>query len=361
MNELEALIRLNHFSHLGSIKIRLLLNHFGSAIQVLETSFEEIIEFLRLNPKVLSLWNKELSEQKWKLDFDLIDRFQVQVIPFTHSLYPQRLLEIVDFPVILYMLGTPLKKDQNCLAVIGTRQATLYGQEMARELSKELAHSGYTIVSGLARGIDTLAHQAALEVGRTIAVLGSGLASIYPAENKLLSQQIEKNGVVMSEFPMATPPDRQNFPQRNRIVSGMSLGTVLVEAPSHSGAILTAERAIGQGRPVFAMPGRVDQECFRGNHDLIKRGKAHLIENAQDVLKHFNDFSLPLDYKQVRSVSLSDEEEAILKNFSKQERSVEELVMELQWPIAKINVLLMSLVLKKVIKEYPGKIYKKIN
>jgi DNA processing protein len=259
------------------------------------------------------------------------------------------------------MQGELLKEDQRCLAIVGTRQASVYGQEMAHRLSRELAQAGFTIVSGLARGIDTAAHRGALEKGRTLAVLGSGLACIYPTENIALAGAIRQQGALISEFAMATPPDRQNFPQRNRIVSGMTLGTILIEAPQQSGAMLTVERALNQGRPVFALPGRVDQDSFRGNHALIKERKAELIENVEDILKNF-ECSLPLVFKPTQKLPfrLEKEEEELLRQMPIQEISVEELVAHIQWPVAKLNGLLMSLVLKKIVKEYPGKIYKKI-
>lgn len=362
MDELESLLILSSFSHLGPIKIRLLMQFYGSAKAALQAPLEEIQSFSGFGPKVMQAWKKGLDEEQWRNDLSLAGQLHTQIIPFTSPQYPRRLLEIPDSPLILYMQGNLLKEDQRCLAIVGTRQATIYGQEMAKELSRKLAQAGFTIVSGLARGIDTIAHQGALEYGRTIAVLGSGLARVYPTENKDLAHEIARKGVLMSEFPMATPPDRQNFPQRNRIVSGMSMGTILIEAPLKSGAMLTAERTLSQKRPLFALPGRVDQETFKGNHALIKEGKADLIENVHDILKTFQDGSLPLVFKPTiqSSFPLEKEEEELLNQLPAQEVSVEELMINKQWTIAKLNGLLMSLVLKKVVKEYPGKIYKKI-
>jgi DNA processing protein len=195
-----------------------------------------------------------------------------------------------------------------------------------------------------------------------VAVLGSGLACIYPSENKQLAEQIAQQGALMSEFSMATPPDRPHFPQRNRIVSGMTMGTLLIEAPQQSGAMLTTARALDQGRPVFALPGRIDQESFKGNHTLIKEGQAKLIDQMQDILQHFDDFSLPLVFKPAvrSSLPLEKEEADLLHELPTQELSVEDILRKTQWPVAKVNGLLMSLVLKKMVKEYPGKIYKKI-
>lgn len=362
MSELEALICLNSIPGIGSIKIRLLIQFYGSALRAIEAPLSEIGTFPGFGPKILSGWEKTLREEKWKHDLVLAKRFETEIIPFNHSSYPKRLLETIDFPLILYVRGTLKKEDQLSLALIGTRSPTLYGKEMAKRFSRELAQSGYSIVSGLARGIDTAVHEGALEGGRTIAVLGSGLASLYPPENAMLAEAIKKNGAVISEFPMETSPERHHFPQRNRIVSGMTLGTFVIEAPLQSGAMLTAERAIGQTRPVFALPGRVDSDCFKGNHALIKEGKAKLVEGVEDILRHYDHFSLPLSFKSSPEplIRLENEEEFLYSRLPSYELTIEELVSRLQWPITKLNVLLMSLVLKKMIKEYPGKIYKKI-
>lgn len=362
MDELESLLVLSSFSHLGPIKIRLLMQFYGSAKAALQAPLEEIGLFPGFGPKVMQAWKKGLEEELWRNNLRLADQLQTQIIPFTSPHYPKRLLEIPDSPLILYIKGHLLKEDQRCLAIVGTRQATIYGQEMAKDLSRKLAQAGFTIVSGLARGIDTTAHQGALENGRTIAVLGSGLARIYPTENKNLALEIAQNGALISEFAMDTPPDRHNFPQRNRIVSGLSMGTILIEAPLQSGAMLTAERALSQKRPLFAIPGRADQETFKGNHALIKEGRADLIENVHDILKTFEDGSLPLVFKPLvkPSFPLDRDEEELLKQLPAQEISVEELMLRNQWPVAKLNCLLMSLVLKKMVKEYPGKVYKKI-
>lgn len=362
MDELEALVILNHIPLLGSVKIRLLVAHYGSARAALKAPLAELGSFPGFGPKLLQTWEQGLYQTAWKQDLLLAEQLQVRLIPFTSPDYPKHLLEIVDPPPLLYVQGTLKQEDKKCLAVVGTRQASLYGQEMAMHLSQQLTRQGFTIISGLARGIDTAAHQGALKGGRTLAVLGSGLACLYPRENQGLAESIRQQGALISEFPMTTPPDRQHFPQRNRIVSGMAWGTVLIEAPLKSGAMNTAERALSQNRPVFVLPGRADQENFRGNHALIKEKKGCLIENVQDILSHFDEPSLPLVFYPSFSpqVALEKEEEELLKWLPAHEMSVEELLPHLRWPIAKLNVLLMSLVLKKRLKEYPGKIYKKM-
>jgi DNA processing protein len=363
LNELEALLLLNRIPLIGSVKIRLLIELYGSAQAALQAPLTEMAALPGFGPKILQAWQKGVQEVTWEQDIEWVERCKAQVIPFTHANYPKRLLEIADFPLILYVKGT-LKPDyRRCIAVVGTRQASHYGMEMAQRLSGDLAAAGWTVVSGLARGIDTAAHQGALEKGQTWAVLGSGLASIYPKENERLATAISEQGAVLSEFPMLTPPDRPHFPQRNRIVSGLSIATVLIEAPEQSGAMLTVERAIHQRRLIFALPGRADQENFKGNHRLIKEQKAQLIENAQDILAVIDPqaFNFQFQPTQAPLIALEKEEEELLKRLpATEELSIEEIVQRLQWPVAKLNVLLMSLVLKKVIKEYPGKIYKKV-
>lgn len=360
-NELEALLFLTHVPYLGSIKIRLLIQHFGSAIEAANADPYQLNELPGFGPKIVQAWLENQKLVKWKQTFDLSEKADIKIIPYTHSLYPKRLLEIVDFPLILYMKGTITREDQQCLAVIGTRQASIYGMDMARKISGDLARGGFTIVSGFARGIDTAAHEAAFENGRTIAVLGSGLGHLYPKENERIAHKIIENGAILTEFPISTPPDRQHFPQRNRIVSGMTLGTVLIEAPRASGAMITVEQAISQGRKIFALPGRADQENFQGNHYLIKNRQAELIENGKDVIMVFSNLFAPLSFHPSipKKFPLEKEEEEFIRHLPSQELSIEEIVTKTKLPIAKINVLLMSLVLKKVIKEYPGKIYKK--
>lgn len=362
MEELEALIVLTGMPYLGSIKIRLLIHQFGSALNALNASQQEIAHLPGFGPKILEAWQCYLKEESWKKNLSLIAQSPTRIITYSDPLYPKRLLKLADFPILLYVQGNYNTQDQQrCLAIVGTRRASLYGIEMAKKISRELAQAGFTIISGLARGIDTAAHWGAMEGGRTIGVLGSGLSHIYPAENNQLAQAMTKQGAVISEFSMPTPPNRTHFPRRNRIVSGMSMGTILIEAPLKSGAMLTAYKALEQDHPVFVLPGRADIDNFRGNHHLIKSKKTFLIENSQDVLNFFEELIPPApSFNPLGTIALEKEEAFLMQYVTPEEFSVEELQNRMKLPIQHINVLLMSLVLKKVIKEYPGKIYKKI-
>lgn len=363
-DELKALVMLNHFTYLGSVKIRLLLSHFKSAVDALRSPIADIAQLPGFGPKIVASWKEGLDSHSWEQDLALVERYHAQLIPFTSPLYPKRLKQIPDFPLILYVMGQLTPSDQKSISIVGTRQPSLYGQEMALKISRDLGAQQYTIVSGLARGIDTAAHCGALESerGRTLAILGSGLANIYPRENSDLAKKICARGAIISEFPMNTAPNKQHFPQRNRIVSGLSLGTFLVEAPGSSGAMQTAEKALEQNRPVFTLPGRADQVYYRGNHSLIKKGKAQLIEEASDIMEHFDHqinpslFDMPVF---TPCIKLNEEEKILLDCLPDYELSIEEIVKQMQWPVAKLNALLMGLVMKKVMKEFPGKIYKK--
>lgn len=362
MDELEALVILASTPRLGSIKIRLLLKRFGSASKALEAPLIELQEIPGFN-QVVPYWERWLKDDEWRKNMDLASRYGVEIIPFTSENYPKRLLEIPDFPILLYVKGDVTTLHRQGLAVVGTRQASLYGNAMAERFGTELAAAGYVVTSGLARGIDTSAHKGALQSGKTMAVIGSGLADIYPTENRALAEEIAAQGALVSEFAMSTPPDRQNFPQRNRIVSGMTMGTILIEAPVKSGAMITVERAISQGKKVFALPGRADQENFQGNHALIKNGQAFLVENAQDVIKKFEmlfDTQIIKAYNKVEVMpGLEPEEAILLRKLPSEELSIDELQFITSYPISKLNVLLMSLVLKKVVKESPGKMFQK--
>lgn len=364
MDELTALIILTGVPHLGTMRIRKLIQHFGSALETLQANATTIASLPDIGEKVASHWESWKRDPSWKHNIALAQESGVDIIPYTHQKYPKRLLEIPDHPLILYIKGTILPKDQRSIAVVGTRQASVYGRECAEIISRDLTTLGFTVVSGLARGIDASAHHGAVQAGgRTLAVIGSGLANIYPPENIPLGKKISEQGAMISEFSMNTPPDRQTFPQRNRIVSGMTMATLLIEAPKQSGAMITADRALNQGRPVFALPGRVDWDSFRGNHHLLKTGQAKIIENAHDIAKHFEDL-FPSSIKETNTSqcfpSTSPEEQDFLALLPNYEVSIDEIVQITKLPVMRVSVLLMSLVLKKALREFPGKLYKKV-
>lgn len=362
LSDVEALAILSSIPQLGSIKIRLLINYFGSPQEALKAEPDQLAELPGFGAKILTNWKNRYNSDTWKKNLDLAHKYQTELVSYTDPRFPKRLLEITDHPVLLYIKGKVKPSDQYSLAIVGTRAPSIYGQEMSSLFGEELARMGFTIVSGLARGVDTLAHRGALKAGRTIAVIGSGLANLYPRENGELAEAIASKGSLISEFSMLTPPDRQNFPQRNRIVSGMTMGTILIEAPIESGAMITMNKAYRQNRKTFAIPGRVE-ENFRGNHFLIKNGRALLVENAEEIARHFNTLFGPIDtlppIKKEQDIPLDREEEQLCRLIPSEETSFDAIYRLSKLPASKLNVLLMSLVLKKAIKEFPGKIYKK--
>lgn len=359
MTDSEALIILSSIPSMGPVRIKSAIAHFGSPKGAIEADKEELTALY--GPKIAGSWNSWRTNPQVEKNFELIDRFRVKVIPYTSPDYPRALLALHDHPIVLYVCGELKPCDQRAIAIIGTRDCSLYGREMAEKFARELSEMGFTIISGLARGIDTHAHQGALRGGRTIGVIGSGLADLYPKENKQLAQQMVQRGALISEFSMNTPPDRQNFPQRNRIVSALSLGVFLVEAPRKSGAILTLERARQQDKKIFALPGRVDMESFQGNHEWIKQGRAALVENAVDIANQF-DTLLALKTREIEPpppIFLEPEEIELMKLLPTMEVQMETIAQQTRLPASKLNVLLMGLVLKGAVKEFPGKIYKK--
>ncbi len=362
-NDIESLAILSSLPQFGPIKVKSLVEYFGSPSIALEANFEDFKNLPGFTLRHSSHWGFWKKDESWKKNLEALNQLNAKIIPYTSPEFPKRLLEIPDHPVLIYIMGELKSQDLRSIAVIGTRQAGIYGMEMAEKFSQELASSGVTVVSGLARGIDTAAHHGALKGGRTIAVIGSGLANIYPHENQALAYSIAEKGALISEFPMLTPPDKQNFPQRNRIVAAMTMGTLLIEAPERSGAILTMERARSYGRPCFAIPGRLDSENFKGNHAWIKNGYAKLVIDSKDVLSQYDDlfsFTPTSPKRAISQVNLTSEELNLMNILPNEELSIEEIIGITKLSVMKLNVLLMSLVIKKVIKEYPGKVYKKV-
>lgn len=346
--KIKPLIILLHTRGIGRAKGWKLIQEFGSAQKVIEAGFD--------SKKRLLFGQFEVLE--WEKDLELAEKHNIQLIAYDDALYPKAFKDLSDFPLLLYVKGD-FNLNYPSIAVIGTRNATLYGKQMAEKISFELASAGVCVVSGLARGIDTAAHIGALKAqGKTLAILGSGLGQVYPKENGSLAKEIAGSGAVISEFPLQTPPSKELFPRRNRLVSGLSLGVCLIESPLEGGGMLTMNLAEKQNKALFALPGRVDWPTFEGNHLLIKEKKAQLIEKGSDLLRNLNISHHP-EVKALKPSSLTAEEEAFLKKIPCEEKTIEELVLLTQLPIMQLNVFLTKLILKKVVKEFPGKIYKK--
>lgn len=282
--------------------------------------------------------------------------------------YPKALENIFNPPAELFVKGDILPSDDNAIAIVGTRRATFYGLEQCEKLSYELALKGITIVSGMARGIDTAAHRGALKAGgRTVAVLGSGHNNIYPSENKKLYEEIAKNGVVISEFTPDTLPFPTNFPRRNRIISGLAKGVVVIEAPRKSGALITANFALQQGKEVFAMPGNISSARSNGTNALIKEG-AKLVENATDILEELKYvirvdepvINEPIPSAGLGMAGLSSEEKMVFGILNNKPTPIDEISRISQVPVHKISKALVGLELKRLIKALPGENFIKV-
>ncbi|MDR2440229.1 MAG: DNA-processing protein DprA [Planctomycetaceae bacterium] len=293
--ELIPEITLNMAEGIGSMLTQRLLNRFGNAESILNATISQLQEVEGIGSKIANNISQARSICHPELLIDQCRANGISLISKQDARYPELLRTIDDSPLFLFMRGEFQASDHLALAIVGTRNATQYGHQQAERLASELSQYGFTIISGLALGIDGAAHRGVLSVaGRTIAVLGGGLLRIFPQEHRDLAENIVTHGMIVSEYMPDQFPQRGMFPQRNRIISGLSLGVLIIEAPSQSGALITATLAAKQGRKVFAVPGRIDQESSRGCHQLIRNG-AILVESVDDLLKHLD---LPVKPKQ---------------------------------------------------------------
>jgi len=338
-------VAVNMVEGVGPAKLRKLLEEYHS--------IEEVCQ--RLSAP-LDLAEVEI-EKAQKLGIKMLSRVDQE--------YPELLTNIHDPPSIIYVNGEISPKDKKAIAIVGTRTATRYGKETAERLARELSSLGITILSGLAIGIDAAAHQGALEAGgRTLAVLGSGIDQIYPRQNVKLAEKIVNQGALISEFSLGQKPDTWTFPQRNRIISGLSLGVIIVEGHYDSGAMITAKLALEQGREVFAVPGNIELEQSKGPHWLIKQG-AKLIESVDDVL---DELQHVLEVKRPKVASgikreprdysdLPEEEQKIMAVLSSEPKHVDEISSETGFPVSQVLGQLMMLEIKNFVRQLPGKMF----
>lgn len=371
-DDLKFWIALKSISGIGSVNFQSLLDQFGSAPAVFDASVPDLKSVEGISKETASAIADFNSWKIIKEELELIHKYNVNIITYQDELYPQKLLNIYDLPPYVYVMGN-LKKDDINIAIVGSRAASTYGKYTTEKISRELALKGLTVVSGMARGIDSAAHRGAITAhGRTVAVLGSGLDVIYPPENKKLFQEITQNGAVISEFPLGTPPRSSNFPARNRIISGMSYGVVIVEAGEKSGSLITARLASEQGREVFAVPGGIDSAGSRGTNKLIKQG-AKLIENIDDILEEI----LPqmenapvlrqgasntetLETCDKRCECISDIEQKIMDAISNQRVHIDDLMASTSMTSGDMLSTLTVMELKGMIQQHPGKFFSKM-
>ena len=363
MTETEACIALNMIPKLGPVKLRRLLDVFGSPQRILLAKSAELRSVEGIGPEIAE------AIVHWEQGVDLsaeltrIAEFGAKVIIQNDPVYPPLLREIHNPPIVLYVWGELTESDRHAISIVGSRKTSHYGLECAKKLAYQLAYAGLTIVSGLARGIDTAAHQGALAAkGRTVAVLGSGLLNLYPAENLELAEKIAASGAVVTEFPMNVSPDPQTFPQRNRIVSGWSDGLLVVEAGLKSGALITAGQAAEQGRSVFAIPGPIDRTTSAGSNRLIQQG-AKLVMGAGDIL---DDLQILLPEKPqllqtpARTVQFTGNEEAVYGAIAEGETAIDTIIAKSGLPPGAVSSTLLALEMKRLVKQLPGQHFVKL-
>ena len=399
-NETISLIHLNLIQGIGLKTVQVLRDVFGSTEKALQATPDELRKTDQLSPTVCDLLINKPVLYPIERELELIGKYGCQVVTLYDAAYPPPLKEIDTPPFVLYVRGELTPEDALSISLVGSRNAKDYGRKVSYHLSYQLAQRGLTVVSGFARGIDTSAHRGALEAGgRTIAVMGNGLSVIYPATNSDLAEKIEASGALVSEFPMAARPKPRNFPRRNRIISGLTLGTVVVEASNRSGALITARLAAEQNREVFAVPGEIFSELSTGTHKLINDG-AKLINTVDDLLNELPPHVLnqiqphspsslvsdrqaaptqapPVEKNDTTSVSprpspeaqtpvsappppdLTPDEKAIFDALEVPSSHIDTLVRTTQLPISKVSSVLLMLELKGIVQQLPGKQFTK--
>ena len=360
MEARDALIALNLVPEIGPVRLSKLLDYFGEPQKILGASESALMSVDGVGAKVsakIHRWDKVVN-----LDEELrrIDEFSCTILIISDENYPSLLRQIYDPPYVLYVKGQIKATDDFSIAMVGTRQSTLYGRQVAKKLAGQLAASGVAIISGGARGIDSASHEGALNAGgRTIAVLGTGMDIIYPSENVSLFQRISEQGAVITQFPFGRKGSKYTFPIRNRIVAGMTQGTVVVEANRSSGALITANLAGEYGRNVYAVPGRIDSPRSAGCHDLIRDG-AQLCESAEDVLSEFTHLkAVNTELVKISMPTLSTVEQSVYEVLSLEEMQQDEIIRLSRLSSPQVSVALLQLEMKKLITQNPGRLFRR--
>lgn len=401
-NETISLIHLNLIQGVGLKTVQVLRDVFGTAERALRATADELRKIDGLSPAMCDLLIQKPVLYPIERELELINKYGCQVLTLYDDGYPQYLKVIDVPPLVLYIKGELTPEDSLSISLVGSRNAKDYGRKVSYQLSYQLAQRGLTVVSGLARGIDTSAHRGALEAGgRTLAVMGSGLSVIYPASNRDFVKKIEASGALISEFPIGVKPKPNNFPRRNRIISGLTLGTVVVEASNRSGALITARLAAEQGREVFAVPGEIFSELSAGTHRLINNG-AKLINNVDDLLNELPQHVLnqlqfstsgsqrsdiktessqksPIEKRNTKIAStppptearqpvqsapppdLTPDEKIVFDAIEAPSSHIDTIVRTTQLPIGQVSSVLLMLELKGIIQQLPGKQFAKVN
>ncbi len=364
MTERQALIALNRVTGMGAVTAKRLIAKFGSAAASLDATEAELVAVQGIGETRAAQFREAFVHADWDTEEARAAELGVRIISWDEPDYPKLLKQIYDPPLVLYVCGDVAALQGTGVAVVGTRHPTRYGCESAHRFGYQLAGAGYVVVSGLALGIDAEAHRGALEAnGRTVAVLGGALDCLYPVENRPLAVQMAKQGgAVVSEYPFGRQPDRQTFPMRNRIVSGLSAGVLVVEASLQSGTLITVDQALEQGRTVMAMPGRIDSVASQGCHRLLRNG-ARLVTDVDEIAEELQELiAIPRDRPvplappdpAERPVGLGPEEAQLLAALGDEELAVDDLVRVSALDAGRVNGLLVGLQIKRRIRLLPG-------
>lgn len=347
----------NLIPQIGPVKVRRLLDHFGDLATAWTAGAHDLAQ-AGLDHRALENLLTARRNINLEAELDKIARGGVRVLTWADAHYPALLAAVPNPPPVLYVKGEIKPEDEWSVAVVGTRRASAYGRDVTRQLVTDLVRNRITIVSGLARGIDGEAHQAALDAqGRTLAVLGCGVDVVYPPEHAKLASAIAERGALVSEYPLGTQPDAANFPPRNRIISGLSLGTLITEGDENTGARITIEYALEQGRETFAVPGNMYRRESRGTNKLIQQGEAKLVTRATDILEELN-LTMVAQHQEVRAVAPENAmESTLLKHLSADPVHIDQLQREVGLPIATVSSTLALMELKGIVKQVGGMNY----
>jgi len=340
----------NLISGIGRVRLTQLENYFRSLENAWRATSAELKQ-AGLDSGSIRAVTSRRPKISLEAEMEKLDSYGVKVLTWHDKDYPSRLKEIYDYPPVIYVRGSLLPEDEWCLAVVGTRRATVYGRQVTEEIVADLAQNRITIVSGLARGIDSVAHHSALEAGgRSIAIFACGLDIVYPGENANLARRIMQQGALISEYPLGTKPRADNFPRRNRIMSGMSLGVLVAEAGKTSGALITAHLALEQNREVFAIPGSILSPASSGTNHLIQEG-AKLVHNYSDILEELNLTAVAHQIGLKEIIPASDTESLLLKQLCAEPTHIDEVCRSSSLPMPTVSSTLAMMELKGLVKQ----------
>ena len=359
MSPLEALVALNLLPKIGPIRVRRLLEAFGDPAAILGASTDRLMRIDSIGEETAGILHAWQDHADPAAEIAEATERGISLLTPEDPAFPAPLREIYDCPLLLYVWGKLEPRDRHAISIVGSRRATSYGAQATKKFSYQIAHAGFTIISGLARGIDTAAHEAAIAAGgRTVAVIGSGLAKLYPPENLGLAEKIAAgNGAVVSEFPLHTAPDKQTFPMRNRIVAGWARAVLVVECPAWSGSLITANLATEYGKPVFAVPGQIDKPSSAGCHQLIRDG-ATLVADPSHLLDDLGELPFARPAAPVEAPAslpeLPEEEAAVFAAVTTDESAVDRIIERCGLPAHVVTATLMKLEMRRLVRAYPG-------